>query len=96
MVSEQSTSRPGCIIQLDSIVDATHDWQNTQFLHVFQEGLIRGEKNSKASENFIFDGDHAAIVDLHSKEVFEEPFYITLIEKTKKGSVNKIETLVLF
>uniref|UniRef100_A0A182QT69 RAVE complex protein Rav1 C-terminal domain-containing protein n=1 Tax=Anopheles farauti TaxID=69004 RepID=A0A182QT69_9DIPT len=44
IVSQQSTARPGCIIQLDAIDDATHDWQNTQFLHVFQEQLITGER----------------------------------------------------
>lgn len=54
VVSEQSTARPGCIIQLDTIIDATHDWQNTQFLHVFQEGLITGERNSSKSERNIF------------------------------------------
>lgn len=42
IVSQQSTARPGCVIQLDAIEDATHDWQNTQFLHVFQEQLITG------------------------------------------------------
>ncbi|KFB47233.1 AGAP010490-PA-like protein [Anopheles sinensis] len=45
IVSQQSTARPGCIIQLDAIADATHDWQNTQFLHVFQEQLITGERS---------------------------------------------------
>lgn len=44
IVSQQSTARPGCIIQLDGIADATHDWQNTQFLHVFQEQLITGQR----------------------------------------------------
>lgn len=42
IVSQQSTARPGCVIQLDAIADATHDWHNTQFLHVFQEQLITG------------------------------------------------------
>jgi hypothetical protein len=45
IVSQQSTARPGCIIQLDAIADATHDWQNTQLLHVFQEQLITGERS---------------------------------------------------
>lgn len=47
IVSHQSTARPGCVIQLDAIADATHDWQNTQFLHVFQEQLITGERNEE-------------------------------------------------
>lgn len=47
IVSQQSTARPGCVIQLDAISDATHDWQNTQFLHVFQEQLITGERSDE-------------------------------------------------
>lgn len=35
----------------------------------------------------MFDPIHAPIVDLHSTAVFEEPFYITLLEKTAAGSV---------
>lgn len=35
IVSQQSTSRPGCIIQLETISPAI-EWQNTIFLHVYQ------------------------------------------------------------
>uniref|UniRef100_A0A182VT50 RAVE complex protein Rav1 C-terminal domain-containing protein n=1 Tax=Anopheles minimus TaxID=112268 RepID=A0A182VT50_9DIPT len=52
IVSQQSTARPGCIIQLDAIDDATHDWQNTQFLHVFQEQLITGERTEQSIDPF--------------------------------------------
>uniref|UniRef100_A0A182RIV1 RAVE complex protein Rav1 C-terminal domain-containing protein n=1 Tax=Anopheles funestus TaxID=62324 RepID=A0A182RIV1_ANOFN len=52
IVSQQSTARPGCIIQLDAIDDATHDWQNTQFLHVFQEQLITGERTEPSIDPF--------------------------------------------
>lgn len=41
IVSQQSTSRPGCIIQLETISEAIQ-WQNTTFLHVYQEQLITG------------------------------------------------------
>lgn len=44
IVSEQSTSRPGCILELDAMVDAVHDWKQTQFLHVFQQQLLTGIK----------------------------------------------------
>lgn len=66
IVSEQSTARPGCIIQLDAILDATNDWQNTQFLHVFQEALILGEKYSKKRKY---------ICDIFSR-VFNEVLFI--------------------
>lgn len=44
IVSEQSTSRPGCILELDAMVEAVHDWKQTQFLHVFQQQLLAGHK----------------------------------------------------
>lgn len=44
IVSEQSTSRPGCILELDAMVEADHDWKQTQFLHVFQQQLLTGHK----------------------------------------------------
>lgn len=44
IVSQQSTSRPGCIIQLETIAEAIQ-WQNTTFLHVYQEQLITGNRN---------------------------------------------------
>lgn len=44
LVSEQSTSRPGCILELDAMVEADHDWKQTQFLHVFQQQLLTGHK----------------------------------------------------
>lgn len=44
LVSEQSTSRPGCILELDAVVEADHDWKQTQFLHVFQQQLLTGHK----------------------------------------------------
>ncbi|XP_037932594.1 dmX-like protein 1 [Teleopsis dalmanni] len=89
VVSQQSTSRPGCIIQLDPISDAKHDWQNTQFLHVFQEQLITGGKSvTKYLNNSqgLLEADLDAIVDLHENNEFEEPFFIVIIEKTIKGS----------
>ncbi|XP_069954424.1 dmX-like protein 2 isoform X5 [Cherax quadricarinatus] len=97
IVSEQSTARPGCVIELDAIGDATNDWQNTQFLHVFQEGLIRGECGSSVGEESpsIFDPTHAPMVDLNSSAKFEEPFYITLLEKTAFGSVMHVWRLVI-
>lgn len=102
IVSQQSTARPGCIIQLDSIDDATHDWQNTQFLHVFQEQLITGERNEAkqfdASENFdigFMETQMGAMVDLQQNAIFEEPFYIVLIERTTNGSTIHMWRIVI-
>ncbi|KAK6643958.1 hypothetical protein RUM43_000223 [Polyplax serrata] len=102
IVSQQSTSRPGCIIQLDAIADATHDWQNTQFLHVFQEQLITGERcevttegNRICQELGLMETQMGAMVDLQQSSVFEEPFYIVVLERTGKGTTVHMWRLVI-
>nr|CAD7457418.1 unnamed protein product [Timema tahoe] len=99
IVSQQSTARPGCVIQLDAISDATHDWQNTQFLHVFQEQLITGERaEEKTTVNpdlGFMESQLAAMVDLQQTSVFEEPFYIVVLERTNKGTVVHMWRLVI-
>lgn len=105
IVSEQSTARPGCVIQLDAITDATHDWQNTQFLHVFQEQLITGERvidnitleERRASEIGLTEAQQhgGAMVDLHRTAEFEEPFYIVVLERTMNGTTVHMWRLVI-
>lgn len=112
IVSQQSTARPGCIIQLDAIADATHDWQNTQFLHVFQEQLITGERGdsdnvlSSMFENTnafdtsevvggLMDKELDAMVDLQRNAVFEEPFYIVVLERTLHGTTIHMWRIVI-
>lgn len=109
IVSQQSTARPGCIIQLDAIDDATHDWQNTQFLHVFQEQLITGERNETEYSGLLdkigFDTSEPvgglmekemdAMVDLQRNSVFEEPFYIVVLERTQTGTTVHMWRIVI-
>ncbi|XP_064475038.1 dmX-like protein 2 [Ornithodoros turicata] len=108
IVSLQSTARPGCIIELDAISEATHDWQNTQLLHVFQEQLIAGVKHGSSSpasgtaqrpgardepgneelleKNVgLLETSYQAFVDLRHSAVFEEPFYLVVLEKEDGG-----------
>uniref|UniRef100_A0A672KKH7 Dmx like 1 n=1 Tax=Sinocyclocheilus grahami TaxID=75366 RepID=A0A672KKH7_SINGR len=42
IISQQSTARPGCIIELDAITD--FQGKETQLLHVFEEDLILGSE----------------------------------------------------
>lgn len=101
IVSQQSTARPGCVIQLDAIADATHDWQNTQFLHVFQEQLITGERNEEKplpldfSNIGLMETQMGAMVDLQRNAVFEEPFYIVILERTTNGTTVHMWRLVI-
>lgn len=92
IVSLQSTSRPGCILELDAISDATHDWQHTQLLHIFQEKLLRGdklsynEKQDQANSNLgLVEPTHGAVVDLRHNSVFREPFFLIVLEKDENN-----------
>ncbi|CAG2055238.1 unnamed protein product, partial [Timema podura] len=75
------------------------DWQNTQFLHVFQEQLITGERaEEKTTVNpdlGFMESQLAAMVDLQQTSVFEEPFYIVVLERTNKGTVVHMWRLVI-
>ncbi|XP_048375702.1 dmX-like protein 2 [Sphaerodactylus townsendi] len=83
IVSQQSTARPGCIIELDVITDQCGS--NTQLLHVFQEDFILGYK------------PHKEDIELKETEIFFQPskgyrpppfsekFYLVVIEKDSSG-----------
>lgn len=66
IVSLQSTSRPGCILELDAITDANHDWQNTQLLHVFQDQMICGDVCYNRKQQ-----NKASKEDLNNPSLFE-------------------------
>uniref|UniRef100_A0A8B9CYX5 Dmx like 2 n=1 Tax=Anser brachyrhynchus TaxID=132585 RepID=A0A8B9CYX5_9AVES len=75
IVSQQSTARPGCIIELDAITNKCGS--NTQLLHVFQEDFILGYKPQKED------------VEGKETEIFFQPsqekFYLVVIEKDSNG-----------
>lgn len=52
------------------------DWLNIQLLHVYQEQLITGEENERATE---------AVVDLSGQHTFDENFYLVVVEKVPDG-----------
>lgn len=81
IVSQQSTSRPGCIIQLETISEAIQ-WQNTTFLHVYQEQLITGKRNTPMNLS-----GNDAMVDLQQNKIFEQPFYIVLLDCTDQNTI---------
>uniref|UniRef100_A0A3B1IUU4 Dmx-like 2 n=1 Tax=Astyanax mexicanus TaxID=7994 RepID=A0A3B1IUU4_ASTMX len=77
IVSQQSTARPGCIIELDVITNQCGS--NTQLLHVFQEDFILGYKPHD-------DIADISAADFHSAEgyrppPFSEKFFLVVIEK---------------
>ncbi|XP_012861790.1 dmX-like protein 2 [Echinops telfairi] len=79
IVSQQSTARPGCIIELDAITNQCGS--NTQLLHVFQEDFIIGYKRHKEDvekkETEIFFQPSQG----YRPPPFSERFFLVVIEK---------------
>ncbi|XP_069766655.1 dmX-like protein 2 [Narcine bancroftii] len=84
IVSQQSTARPGCIIELDVITKQCGS--NTQLLHVFQEDFILGYK---PQEEKIVEQELPCIQSAQGYHApsFSEKFYLVVIERDKKRSV---------
>ncbi|XP_056393355.1 dmX-like protein 1 isoform X2 [Hyla sarda] len=77
IISQQSTARPGCIIELDAIT-SLHG-RKTQLLHVFQEDFILGnlkKTGSSGISGLLSDSEN-------SQGGFSEKFYLVVIECTK-------------
>uniref|UniRef100_A0A4W6CGB3 Dmx-like 2 n=1 Tax=Lates calcarifer TaxID=8187 RepID=A0A4W6CGB3_LATCA len=76
IVSQQSTARPGCIIELDVITNQCG--ANTQLLHVFQEDFILGYKPQKEPEAYTpaFPSGED-----YQPAPFSEKFFLVVIEK---------------
>ncbi|XP_061596191.1 dmX-like protein 2 isoform X2 [Cololabis saira] len=76
IVSQQSTARPGCIIELDVITNQCGS--NTQLLHVFQEDFILGYKPQKEPEAYTpaFPSGED-----YQPAPFSEKFFLVVIEK---------------
>ncbi|KAM7424441.1 hypothetical protein PAMA_000676 [Pampus argenteus] len=76
IVSQQSTARPGCIIELDVITNQCG--ATTQLLHVFQEDFILGYKPQKEPEAYtpaFPPGED------YQPAPFSEKFFLVVIEK---------------
>ncbi|XP_078137529.1 dmX-like protein 2 isoform X10 [Sander vitreus] len=76
IVSQQSTARPGCIIELDVITNQCG--ANTQLLHVFQEDFILGYKPQNEPEAYTpaFPSGED-----YQPAPFSEKFFLVVIEK---------------
>ncbi|XP_016107318.1 dmX-like protein 1 [Sinocyclocheilus grahami] len=73
IISQQSTARPGCIIELDAITD--FQGKETQLLHVFEEDLILGNEKT---DDYLQDS-------VPSRTLFSARFYLVVVEITQSG-----------
>ncbi|XP_057211721.1 dmX-like protein 1 [Triplophysa rosa] len=73
IISQQSTDRPGCIIELDAITD--FQGKQTQLLHVFEEDLILGNEKS---DDGLQDSDS-------SRTIFSARFFLVVLEFSHSG-----------
>ncbi|XP_029426818.1 dmX-like protein 1 isoform X2 [Rhinatrema bivittatum] len=77
IISQQSTARPGCIIELDAITDL--HGRKTQLLHVFHEDFILGNHEEKEMP------ENSVVSDSRNlKTGYSEKFYLIVIEYTEK------------
>ncbi|XP_059690046.1 dmX-like protein 1 isoform X4 [Gavia stellata] len=80
IISQQSTARPGCIIELDAITEL--HGRKTQLFHVFQEDFILNNQEKEIPEknnNFSDSGNQ--------QNGFSEKFYLIVIEYTQNHSL---------
>ncbi|NXO00616.1 DMXL1 protein, partial [Rhinopomastus cyanomelas] len=80
IVSQQSTARPGCIIELDAITEL--HGRKTQLFHVFQEDFILNNQEKEIPEkrnNFSNSGNQ--------QNGFSEKFYLIVVEYTQNKSL---------
>uniref|UniRef100_A0A8D0FI42 Dmx like 1 n=1 Tax=Strix occidentalis caurina TaxID=311401 RepID=A0A8D0FI42_STROC len=79
IISQQSTARPGCIIELDSITEL--HGRKTQLFHVFQEDFILNNQEKEIPErnNVSNSGNQ--------QNGFSEKFYLIVIEYTQNHSL---------
>ncbi|XP_042685336.1 dmX-like protein 1 isoform X2 [Centrocercus urophasianus] len=80
IISQQSTARPGCIIELDAITEL--HGRKTQLFHVFQEDFILNnqEKETPDKKNNVVDSGK-------QQNGFSEKFYLIVIEYTQSRSL---------
>uniref|UniRef100_A0A8B9GKE8 Dmx like 2 n=1 Tax=Amazona collaria TaxID=241587 RepID=A0A8B9GKE8_9PSIT len=78
IVSQQSTARPGCIIELDAITNKVSKWK-TGFFSIFFESLLLLK--------IIEDKFHSNDVQItgYRPPPFSEKFYLVVIEKDSNG-----------
>uniref|UniRef100_A0A8C7SCB6 Dmx like 1 n=1 Tax=Oncorhynchus mykiss TaxID=8022 RepID=A0A8C7SCB6_ONCMY len=77
IISQQSTAKPGCIIELDAITD--FQGKETQLLHVFEEDLILGSERREATQ------EAHAIETASSQPGFSARFFLVVVEFTQTG-----------
>uniref|UniRef100_A0A3B4T5F9 Dmx like 1 n=1 Tax=Seriola dumerili TaxID=41447 RepID=A0A3B4T5F9_SERDU len=73
IISQQSTAKPGCIIELDTITD--FQGKETQLLHVFEEDLILGSERTEGTQD----------TPDSSPPTFSARFFLVVVELTPTG-----------
>ena len=71
VISIQSTARPGCVIELEKIVDSNENWTKADLFHVYQEDLVRNA--NKIIKN-----------TLNPTHQFNETYFLVFLEKKRR------------
>uniref|UniRef100_A0A4W5QS92 Dmx like 1 n=1 Tax=Hucho hucho TaxID=62062 RepID=A0A4W5QS92_9TELE len=83
IISQQSTAKPGCIIELDAITD--FQGKETQLLHVFEEDLILGSERRDTTQES--PATETGRIRRHpsSQPGFSARFFLVVVEFTQTG-----------
>uniref|UniRef100_A0A672V457 DmX-like protein 1 n=1 Tax=Strigops habroptila TaxID=2489341 RepID=A0A672V457_STRHB len=83
IVSQQSTARPGCIIELDAITEL--HGRKTQLFHVFQEDFILNNQEKEIPEKKKVGIKF--VILRNQQNGFSEKFYLIVMEYTENHSL---------
>ncbi|KAJ7994355.1 hypothetical protein DPEC_G00265000 [Dallia pectoralis] len=78
IISQQSTAKPGCIIELDAITE--FQGKEARLLHVFEENLILGSDPADNSQE-----EPATETEASSRPGFSARFFLVVVEFTQTG-----------
>ncbi|XP_076005529.1 dmX-like protein 1 [Genypterus blacodes] len=76
IISQQSTAKPGCIIELDAITD--FQGKEIQLLHVFEEDLILGSERRESTQE-------TTHITASNQPTFSARFFLVVVELTPTG-----------
>lgn len=90
VISIQSTARPGCIIELDKLVDSNENWSKADLFHVYQEDLI---KNLNKTTTTTAGGGVGSKSNKYQNTThqFNETYYLVLLEKNENENFELVE-----
>jgi len=94
VISIQSTARPGCIIELDKLVDSNENWSKADLFHVYQEDLIKNLNKTTTTTTTTATAEGVGSKSnkyQNTTHQFNETYYLVLLEKSENENFELVE-----